>query len=70
MNLTLQALARVVYNHTDTIILDDPFSALDGKTERQIVENLVGDDSIFRKRNSTVLWITNNGKFVNLLIMC
>ena len=34
------ALARALYHRTPIVILDDPFSAVDMKTERQIIENL------------------------------
>lgn len=34
------ALARTLYRRTPIVILDDPFSAVDMKTERQIIENL------------------------------
>lgn len=34
------ALARALINHNKLIILDDPFSAVDVRTERRIVENL------------------------------
>jgi ABC-type multidrug transport system fused ATPase/permease subunit len=34
------ALARTLYRRAPIIILDDPFSAVDMKTERQIIENL------------------------------
>jgi len=34
------ALARTLYRRTPIVILDDPFSAVDMKTERQIIDNL------------------------------
>jgi len=34
------ALARTLYQRTPIVILDDPFSAVDMKTERQIIDNL------------------------------
>ncbi|MEG2700380.1 MAG: ATP-binding cassette domain-containing protein, partial [Hungatella sp.] len=34
------ALARALYHETPLIILDDPFSAVDMKTERKIIANL------------------------------
>lgn len=34
------ALARTLYRRTPIVILDDPFSAVDMKTEKQIIENL------------------------------
>ncbi|KAI8961398.1 P-loop containing nucleoside triphosphate hydrolase protein [Daldinia sp. FL1419] len=53
------ALARAVYSFPETIILDDPFSALDGETERQIVSNLFGQDGLLR-RLVTVILITSS----------
>lgn len=43
-------------------MLDDPFAALDGTTEGQVIENLFGDNGWFKKANVTVFWITNAGK--------
>jgi ABC-type multidrug transport system fused ATPase/permease subunit len=34
------ALARTLYSNSDILILDDPFSAVDIETERQIIEHL------------------------------
>lgn len=60
-NLTYeQAIARLLYARRDIVILDDPFSALDKKTQNQIVNNLFGWNGIFRQRHTTVLWISNN----------
>ncbi|KFY06537.1 hypothetical protein V492_07977 [Pseudogymnoascus sp. VKM F-4246] len=36
------ALARAIYARNEILVLDDPFSSLDGKTEAGIVENLLG----------------------------
>ncbi|MDF2819922.1 MAG: antibiotic transporter ATPase [Clostridiales bacterium] len=33
-------MARTLYNKNNIIILDDPFSAVDMKTEEQIIQNL------------------------------
>jgi ABC-type multidrug transport system ATPase subunit len=66
--LTLsQALARAIYARCDIVILDDSFSALDGKTENRIVENLLGPEGHFRKMGTTVFLITNSGKLALLL---
>ncbi len=42
------ALARTLYHGKQIIILDDPFSAIDKKTEQKIMENLriIGKDKI------------------------
>jgi len=42
------------------VILDDSFSALDGRTEAEVTDNLLGPEGLFRKTKQTVLWITNS----------
>ncbi|KAK5995410.1 ABC multidrug transporter B [Cladobotryum mycophilum] len=54
------ALARLVYTLQDIVVLDDPFSALDGNTENAIVENLLGPNGWFRSRGTTVFLVTNS----------
>lgn len=44
------------------VILDDSFSALDGMTEKRVVENLLGPEGVFRREKTTVLWLSNNGQ--------
>ncbi|OBT68976.1 hypothetical protein VE03_01419 [Pseudogymnoascus sp. 23342-1-I1] len=56
------ALARAVYARNEILVLDDPFSSLDGKTETSIVENLLGIHGLLRKSKTTVFLITNAGK--------
>ncbi|XXG94847.1 hypothetical protein Hte_001106 [Hypoxylon texense] len=58
------ALARAIFSRADILILDDPFSALDGKTENQIVENLLGshDEVVFVEGGL----ITEQGKWDEL----
>ncbi len=58
-----QALARAVYSAASTVILDDSFSALDGKTEARVLTNLLGPEGLLRKMGASVLWITNSSKF-------
>lgn len=53
------ALARAVYARADIVILDDVFSALDSKTKKTVVENLMGNDGLFKKLKSTVLLATH-----------
>lgn len=53
------ALARAVYARADIVILDDVFSALDSKTKKTVVENLLGKDGLFKKLKSTVLLATH-----------
>lgn len=52
------ALARAVYSRARLVLLDDSFSALDGKTQDQVIHNLLGRDGIFRKLGVTVVWCT------------
>ncbi|KAJ0382798.1 hypothetical protein COL922a_011807 [Colletotrichum nupharicola] len=54
------ALARAQYARCDIMLLDDSFSALDGKTERQIVDNLIGSEGYFKKAAVTAFIITNS----------
>ncbi|OIW22995.1 putative ABC transporter [Coniochaeta ligniaria NRRL 30616] len=56
------ALARAVYTRPEIALLDDAFSALDGKTEDQVFNNLFGEDGIFRKLNTTVVLVTSSDK--------
>ncbi|KAL6875904.1 P-loop containing nucleoside triphosphate hydrolase protein [Trichoderma longibrachiatum] len=60
------ALARAIYARCDIVILDDSFSALDGKTENRIVENLLGPDGHFRKMGTTVFLISNAASHFSL----
>eukprot|EP00760_Papus_ankaliazontas_P009915 PhM_4_TR14158/c0_g1_i12/m.51510/K05673/ABCC4; ATP-binding cassette, subfamily C (CFTR/MRP), member 4 len=47
------ALARVAYaDDCDMVLLDDPFSALDVRTGHLILEALLGDEGLFRRRQS------------------
>ncbi|KAI1441069.1 ABC transporter [Annulohypoxylon stygium] len=60
------ALARAIFARTDIIILDDPFSALDGTTENEVVNNLFGSDGLFKNLGTTVLLITNSSQYFYL----
>jgi ABC-type multidrug transport system fused ATPase/permease subunit len=60
------ALARAIYSRCQTVILDDSLSALDEKTQSQVVENLLQPGGILRDRTTTVVWITTSTKFFNL----
>ncbi|KAK0390693.1 hypothetical protein NLU13_0196 [Sarocladium strictum] len=53
------ALARALYARCDLVVLDDSFSALDGKTETNITQNLLGSDGYFRKLGTTVFLAGN-----------
>lgn len=60
------ALARAIFARTDILVLDDPFSALDGKTEKQIVENLLGPHGLLKKLGTTVFLISNSTQYFSL----
>ncbi|KAF4341620.1 ABC transporter [Fusarium beomiforme] len=60
------ALARAVYARCVIVLLDDSFSALDGKTESQVVTNLLGPEGHFRKTGVTVVLTTNSVKHFDL----
>jgi ABC-type nitrate/sulfonate/bicarbonate transport system ATPase subunit len=51
-----------VYARCDILLLDDPFSALDGKTENYIVENLFRAEGILKRMGTTVFFLTSSGK--------
>ncbi|KAI0147916.1 ABC transporter [Hypoxylon sp. NC0597] len=60
------ALARAIFARTDILILDDPFSSLDGGTENQIVENLIGPEGLLRELGTTLLLISNSTQYFRL----
>ncbi|KAH6606099.1 MRP-type ABC transporter [Trichoderma cornu-damae] len=60
------ALARLVYSLHDIAVLDDPFSALDGNTENAVVDNLLGPNGWFKKRNTAVFLVTNSAQHFHL----
>ncbi|TVY44829.1 ABC transporter, partial [Lachnellula subtilissima] len=53
------ALARTVYARRDVNILDDVLSAIDAKTERLVVDRLLGKTGLFKKLGSTVVLATH-----------
>ncbi|KAH9897277.1 ABC transporter [Xylariomycetidae sp. FL2044] len=53
------ALARAVFSRAEILILDDPFSALDGKTENHVIKRLLSPNGICRELGLTVLIISN-----------
>ncbi|KAK3388850.1 ABC transporter type 1, transmembrane domain-containing protein [Sordaria brevicollis] len=61
-----RALARAVYHRCKMVVLDDPFSALDGRTRDQVAQNLLGPEGLVRKLNAAVFWITSSTKNVDL----
>ncbi|KAI1383398.1 ABC transporter [Hypoxylon trugodes] len=60
------ALARAVFARTDILILDDPFSALDGRTEKHIVKNLFGAEGLLKRLGTTVFLISNSTEYFHL----
>ncbi|KAF4776651.1 hypothetical protein HER10_EVM0007842 [Colletotrichum scovillei] len=60
------ALARAVYARSEIVILDDSFSALDGKTESRVVENLLGSAGYFKKAGTTIFLVTHSTAHFNL----
>ncbi|KAL7932586.1 P-loop containing nucleoside triphosphate hydrolase protein [Trichoderma chlorosporum] len=61
------ALARLVYSLQDIVVLDDPFSALDGNTENTVVENLLGPNGWFKKNNTAVFLVTNSAQHFHVV---
>ncbi|OIW26584.1 ABC transporter [Coniochaeta ligniaria NRRL 30616] len=60
------SLARAVYSRCNIMLLDDSFSALDGKTESRIVDNLLGPDGLFKKMGTTVFLIATSASYFHL----
>ncbi|KAH8430775.1 uncharacterized protein LDX57_008438 [Aspergillus melleus] len=56
------ALARAVYSRCSVLVLDDPFSALDGEVESHVIEALLGPQGILRRSRTSVFLVTNSGK--------
>ncbi|PVH85137.1 putative multidrug resistance protein [Cadophora sp. DSE1049] len=67
------ALARAVYARRSVVVLDDVFSAIDGKTEALIVERLFGTSGLFKNLGCTVILATHAIKHLpladNILIL-
>lgn len=60
------ALARAIYSRCDIIVLDDSFSALDGKTQGQVVQNLLGPEGVLKRLGVTVVVISTATKHFHL----
>ena len=60
------ALARAVYARAKVVLLDDVLSALDAKTERFVVDKLIGSEGLFRKHGTTVILITHSRNYFHL----
>lgn len=63
----IKALARAVYARNQIVLLDDPFSALDGETETKIFANLFGPEGLFRKLKAAVVLVTNSSMLILIL---
>lgn len=59
---SLEALARAIYHRPNILLLDDVLSALDARTEAEVVRNLLDSDGLFRRLNMTVVLVTHAGK--------
>ncbi|KAH0363812.1 P-loop containing nucleoside triphosphate hydrolase protein, partial [Aureobasidium melanogenum] len=46
------ALARAVYQRHDILVLDDPFSALDQRTQERVIVNLLGPGGLLRNSHT------------------
>ncbi|KXJ96142.1 ABC transporter type 1, transmembrane domain-containing protein [Microdochium bolleyi] len=53
------ALARAAFSQSRIVILDDPFSALDGKTEDIVVSGLFGPEGLFKRDKTTAIIVSN-----------
>lgn len=56
------ALARAVFARCAIVLLDDVFSALDGKTESQIFDNLLGREGLLRRSETTVVLVASSAQ--------
>ncbi|KAM4067250.1 ABC transporter [Hirsutella rhossiliensis] len=54
------ALARAVYSRKPMLLLDDVFSALDGRTSQAVFSELLGCDGLLRKSGTTVIMTTHS----------
>ncbi|OJJ96983.1 hypothetical protein ASPACDRAFT_1882742 [Aspergillus aculeatus ATCC 16872] len=60
------ALARALYSRRSVLMLDDVFSALDTKTESQIVQNLFAPEGLLRRNGFTVVLVTHAVRHLHL----
>ncbi|KAL3951875.1 hypothetical protein ACCO45_013592 [Purpureocillium lilacinum] len=56
------ALAGVLYSRAAIVVLDDPFSGLDGSTENTVIDSLLGPKGWFRRFGITVFAIGHSGR--------
>ena len=55
------AMARAIYQKTETIVFDDVFSGLDADTEEKIFDRLFSQGGLLRKMPTTVILVTHAG---------
>ncbi|KAH0349062.1 P-loop containing nucleoside triphosphate hydrolase protein, partial [Aureobasidium melanogenum] len=53
------ALARAVHQRHEILVLDDPFSALDQRTQERVMVNLLAPGGLLRNSHTVVFLITN-----------
>ena len=51
------AIIRSMINHSETLLMDEPFSALDFQTKRNLQEQIVEN---WRKRNRSIVFVTHD----------
>ncbi|KAL1959109.1 hypothetical protein VTO42DRAFT_2896 [Malbranchea cinnamomea] len=56
------ALARAIYAQREVVILDDVLSGIDAATENYIFHNLLGENGVLRRLNSTVVLASSSPK--------
>ena len=56
------ALARAIYARQPIVLLDDVLSVLDARTERRIVDRLLGKSGLLRQLRTTVILVTHTSK--------
>ncbi len=56
----------MLYSRASIVVLDDPFSGLDGSTENTVVDNLLGPKGWFRRFGTTVFVIGHSGKTTSI----
>ncbi|KAL2070754.1 hypothetical protein VTL71DRAFT_13780 [Oculimacula yallundae] len=56
-------LARAVFARCDIILLDDTFSGLDGETEQNVFDNVLGPNGLLRQLNTSVVLVSNSSQY-------
>lgn len=64
------ALARAVYSMEKVVFLDDVFAGQDAGTEEHIYQMLFSKEGLFREMGTTVVCITNAGKYISPCNLC